>query len=296
MRRPVLLSTVFFFTEAPSAAPFAAFPTAADSLSFMLERARKIPVKSAAEIAAVRAACRAAATVLQKMAEAVAPGVNTYDLDQLAKKWIAEEGAESACFNYRAGGLRPYPCHTCISVNEEVVHGIGKLERVLAEGDVVSLDVVVRKDGFIGDNARTVAVGTIAPEVEGLLTTTREALFAAIEKARPGNRVGDLSAAVQKMCERAGYGIVREFVGHGVGRSMHEPPQIPNYGRRKDGPRLAPGMTLAIEPMVNLGRPEIAMLDDGWTAVAADGLPSAHFEHTVLVTESDPEILTILKN
>lgn len=239
----------------------------------------------------MREACTAAATVLDRLSRHIAPGVSTYDLDQLGKKYIAEEEAESACYNYRVGSRR-FPSHTCISVNEEVVHGIGKLQKVVQEGDVVTLDICVIKDGWIGDNAKTFAVGQIGPDVEFLLKSTEEALYCAIDQAVPGNRVGDISHAVQKFIEGRKLSIVREFVGHGVGRTMHEDPQIPNYGRRNTGEKLGPGMTLAIEPMVNMGRPAVNVLADGWTAVSADGKPSAHFEHTVLITEEGPEILT----
>jgi methionyl aminopeptidase len=253
------------------------------------------PVRTVEAIQATREACQVAATVLARMVEAVEVGVNTYDLDQLGRKLIAEMGAESACYSYRHQN-NVFPAYTCISVNEEIVHGIGRLQRAIAPGDLVSLDVVVRYRGMIGDNATTVGVAPLAPENQALLDVTRESLDYAIAYARAGNRVGDISNAVQRFIKPHKYGIVRDFVGHGVGAGMHEPPQIPNFGPRGTGPLLKPGMTLAIEPMINLGSAEIVMLDDGWTAVTRDGLPSAHFEHTVLVTESDPEILTLLKN
>lgn len=252
------------------------------------------PVRTAEDIQSIREACQIAATVLQRLCQAVAPGMTTYDLDQLGKREIASLGAESACFNY-ASGDNLFPAYTCISVNEEVVHGIGRLDRVLCEGDAVSIDVVVRYNGFIGDNATTVLLEPVAPEVEKLVSATRESLNVAIQCVRPGNRVGDISNAVERFIKKRGYGIVREFVGHGVGASMHEPPQIPNFGRRGQGALLKPGMALAIEPMINLGRPEVRILKDGWTAVTADGKHSAHFEHTVLVTRDEPEILTIAK-
>ncbi len=252
------------------------------------------PVRPAAEVQSIREACQVAATVLRRLSDAVVAGMTTYDLDQLGRKEIAALGAESACFNYSAGDRR-FPAHICISVNEEVVHGIGRLDRTLEEGDAVSIDVVVRYNGFIGDNATTVLLEPAAKEVVQLVSAARQSLDLAIEQARPGNRVGDISNAVERFIKKRGYGIVREFVGHAVGTSMHEPPQIPNFGRRGQGALLKPGMALAIEPMINLGRPEVHILDDGWTAVASDGKCSAHFEHTVLVTESDPEILTIPK-
>jgi len=253
------------------------------------------PIRSDEEIQSIREACRIAATVLQTMVDATAEGVSTYDLDQLGRRTIESLGAESACYNYR-NGAQVFPAHTCISVNEEIVHGIGSLRRVIRAGDLISLDVVVRYRGFIGDNARTVGIEPLAEEAAGLLEATHASLDYAIGFARAGNRVGDISNAVERFIKRHGYGIVREFVGHGVGRTMHEAPQIPNFGRRGSGPLLKPGMALAIEPMINLGGAEVEILDDGWTAVTRDRKPSAHFEHTVLVTKDDPEILTFPEN
>lgn len=253
-----------------------------------------IPIKTADEIEKMREVCRIAAEVLSALEEAVAPGVNTYDLDQIARREIERRGARSACHNYRIGTLR-FPSYSCLSVNEEVVHGIGSLKRVIQEGDVVALDVVVGYGGFIGDNARTLRVGRVPSEVDRLIAVTEEALWAGIAAARSGNRVGDISHTIQKYVESRKLSIVREFVGHGVGTDMHEEPQIPNFGRRGTGAKLRPGMVLAIEPMVNLGRPEVKVRSDGWTVVTADGRPSAHFEHTVLVTDGEPEILTLLK-
>ena len=186
-----------------------------------------------------------------------------------------------------------YPGHICVSVNDEVVHGIGSPARIIREGDLVSLDVVVRREGFIGDNARTVMVGEVDPEHRRLCVDTEKALMAGIGAVRPGGRVGDISAAIQAALTPGGYGIVRDFVGHGVGRKMHEEPQIPNFGKAGTGPKLLSGMALAIEPMVNLGTHKIVMASDGWTARTADGRPSAHFEHTVLVTDDGAEILTL---
>jgi methionyl aminopeptidase len=252
-------------------------------------------VRSDEEIQSIREACQIAATVLQKLVEATGPGVTTYDLDQLGRREIEAHGAKSACHNYRSGHL-VFPSYTCISVNDEIVHGIGKMKRVIQEGDVVSLDVVVLYNGYIGDNATTVLIEPVAKKTADMVATTLESLNYAITYARAGNRVGDISNAVERFIKRHNYGIVREFVGHGVGKTMHEPPQIPNFGRRGSGALLKPGMALAIEPMINLGSGKVAMLDDGWTAVTKDGKPSAHFEHTVLVTNNDPEILTIPKN
>ena len=250
-----------------------------------------IPVKTSEEIAKMRESCRIAAAVLEGLKAKVAPGVNTYDLDQEAKRLIGEMGATSACHNYQVGRLT-FPSYSCLSVNEEVVHGIGSLKRVLQEGDIIALDIVVSYEGYVGDNAATIGVGKLEPEVEMLLKITEESLYTGIKQARDGNRVGDISHAIQRYVESRGLSVVREFVGHGVGASMHEEPQIPNFGRKGTGPRLRAGMTLAIEPMVNLGGPHVEVLPDGWTVVTADRKPSAHFEHTVLVTEGEPEILT----
>ena len=251
-------------------------------------------IRSDEEIQSIREACQIAATVLKCLVDAVEEGMTTYDLDQLGRKAIEELGAESACYNYR-NGPHVFPAYTCISVNEEIVHGIGSMRRTIQGGDVVSIDVVVSYRGYIGDNATTVIIPPIADENQRLIDATQEALNYAITFARAGNRVGDISNAVERFIKRHNYGIVREFVGHGVGATMHEAPQIPNFGRRGSGALLKPGMALAIEPMINLGSAAIEMLDDGWTAVTRDGKPAAHFEHTVLVTNADPEILTIPK-
>jgi methionyl aminopeptidase len=252
-------------------------------------------IRSDEEIQSIREACQIAATVLKRLVDVVEEGMTTYDLDQIGRQAIHELGAESACHNYRSG-QNVFPAYTCLSVNEEIVHGIGSIRRIIQAGDVVSIDVVVRYRGFIGDNAQTVMIGAVAPETAALIEATRESLNYAISFARAGNRVGDISNAVERFIKRHNYGIVRDFVGHGVGKTMHEPPQIPNFGRRGSGSLLKPGMALAIEPMINLGTGKVDMLEDGWTAVTRDRKPSAHFEHTVLVTHAEPEILTIPKN
>ena len=254
-----------------------------------------IPIKNAEGIRRMREACAIAATILAKLKQQVRPGLTTYDLDQIGRELISSFGARSAPFGYKHGSGRPYPAYTCLSVNEEVVHGIGSLKRILRDGDIISLDVVVEYNGYIGDNATTVPVGAIAPRTAGLLKATEEALHVGIKQAVSGNRIGDISHAIQTYIESRGFGIVREMVGHGVGREMHEEPQIPNFVDRKRNrtAEIKPGMTLAIEPMVNLGGYQVRTLSDGWTVVAADGSPSAHFEHTVLTADSGPEILTI---
>jgi methionyl aminopeptidase len=251
-----------------------------------------ISIKSQDQIALMREACRVAAEVLDALKSNVQPGITTFELDQIAKNLIIEQGAVSACHNYSVGSRR-FPSYSCLSVNEEVVHGIGSVDRTLREGDVVALDVVVSYHGYIGDNACTVPVGMISPETQNLLRVTKEALQKGIAKAVSGKRVGDISSAVQRHVEANGFSVVREFVGHGVGASMHEEPQIPNFGRSGTGPKLRAGMTLAIEPRVNLGRSDVEVLGDGWTVITRDRKPSAHFEHTVLITDGPAEILTV---
>jgi methionyl aminopeptidase len=251
-----------------------------------------IPIKDKIGIVKMREACAIAATVLDQLKPLVRPGVTTQDLEEAGRDWIARLGARSACFGYQHGSRR-YPAHTCISVNEEVVHGIPSLRRVLREGDIVSLDIVVWHDGYVGDNAATLPVGPISPALEKLLRVSREALDLGIRQAQVGNRIGDISHAIQTHCESHGFSVVRDMVGHGVGIAMHEPPEIANFGRRGSGEKIKPGMTLAIEPMVNLGGFKTKTLADGWTHVTSDGQPSAHFEHTVLTSDSGPEILTI---
>jgi methionyl aminopeptidase len=253
-----------------------------------------IPIKNADGIRRMREACAIAATILAKLKAEVRPGVTTYDLDQLGRELIAAHGARSAPHGYCIGSRR-YPAYTCLSVNEEVVHGIGSLKRILRDGDIISLDVTVEYNGYIGDNALTAPVGSLVPRVAELLKITEQALGLGIAQAVVGNRIYDISHTIQTFVEGHGFSIVRELVGHGVGQKMHEEPQIPNFVERKRNrtEEIKPGMTLAIEPMVNLGRHEVRTLSDGWTVVTADGKPSAHFEHTVLTTESGPEILTI---
>jgi len=245
-----------------------------------------IPIKSPSEIERMRRACAAAAEILQALARLVEPGRTTAELNEAAGELIRQRGGKSPFLGYKG-----YPGHVCVSVNDEVVHGVpGK--RKIRYGDVVSLDVGIILDGFVGDTATTVGVGVLEPRTAELLRVTEQALYAGIAQARAGHRIGDISHAIQATVETHGFSPVREFVGHGVGRTMHEEPQIPNFGRPGTGPKLKPGMTLAIEPMINGGGHEVEVLSDGWTVVTADGSPSAHFEHTVLVTEGEAEILT----
>ncbi|HEX2851635.1 MAG TPA: type I methionyl aminopeptidase [Opitutaceae bacterium] len=251
-----------------------------------------IPIKNKEGIAKMREACAIAATVLDSLKLLVRPGITTQDLEEAGRDMIARLGARSACYGYQHGSRR-YPAHTCISVNDEIVHGIPSFKRILREGDIVSLDIVVWHKGYVGDNAYTVPVGPVSAPVEKLLRVTREALDLGIRQAQVGNRIGDISHAIQTYVESNGFSVVRDMVGHGVGTSMHEPPELPNFGRKGTGDKIKPGMTLAIEPMVNLGGYKTKILSDGWTCVTADGSPSAHFEHTVLTTETGPEILTL---
>jgi methionyl aminopeptidase len=250
-----------------------------------------IPIKDREAILRMRDACAVAAEVLASLVPLVRPGITTQDLEEAGRDSMARLGARSACYGYQHQSRR-YPAHTCISVNEEVVHGIPTFRRVLREGDIVSLDIVVEYHGFIGDNAVTVPVPPVSPDVQKLLRVTQEALAIGIRCAQVGNRIGDISSAIQRHVESNGLSVVRDMVGHGVGLAMHEPPEIPNFGRPGTGERIKAGMTLAIEPMVNLGGYKTKTLPDGWTIVTADGSPSAHFEHTVLTGLRGPEILT----
>jgi methionyl aminopeptidase len=243
--------------------------------------------KSPAEIEKMHRAGLLVWGALEKMRAMVRPGISTKDLDEFAESYTVENGAHPAFKGYRG-----YPGSVCTSINQEVVHGIPSASRRLREGDILSMDFGVELDGYFADAALTVPVGKIAPEREKLLRVTRESLEHAIDKVRPGNRLGDVSSAVQAWVEKNGFSVVREFVGHGIGTRMHEDPQLPNYGTPGQGARLQEGMVLAIEPMVNTGGPAVKVLDDDWTAVTADGSDSAHFEHTVAVTKNGPWILT----
>lgn len=247
-----------------------------------------ILIKTAAEIEKMRASGRILRQVHQAIEPVVRPGATTMDLESAAAAKIAEFGVLAAFKGYHG-----YPAALCTSINEEVVHGIPNAKRVLKDGDIVSIDCGVILDGFYSDAAVTYAVGTPSELTRKLLDTTRASLDAAIGQAQVGGRLGDISAAVQEICEAEGFGVVRDFVGHGIGRSMHEDPQVPNFGTRGKGPRLKAGMVFAIEPMINAGRPDVKVLKDGWTAVTVDGSYSAHFEHTVAITKDGPMILTL---
>ena len=247
-----------------------------------------ILLKSEREIRCMREAGRIVALALDAVGKVVEPGITTQELDELARRTIVEHGAKPAF-----KGLYGFPANICVSVNCEVVHGIPG-SRKLAEGDIVSVDCGAEIDGFNGDSAITIPVGKVSPEIARLIEETRNALYKGIELAVAGNRVGAISHAIQTYAEKAGFGVVREYVGHGIGRSMHEDPEVPNFGFAERGPLLKAGMVLAIEPMINLGTRAVKSADDGWTVVTEDGRPSAHFEHTVAIMPNGPEILTRL--
>jgi len=249
-----------------------------------------IPIKSGKEIERMRQACRTASEILNRVSELVRPGISTKEVDEAAADFMQEAKVKSAFLGYRLGH-RVFPGNICISLNDEIVHGIGSQRRI-QYGDIVKLDIGVIQDGWVGDTATTVPVGMIDERVDQLLRVTENALESAIRVAVEGARLGDICAQIEGEAVKSGFSVVREFVGHGVGRKLHEEPQIPNYGTRGSGPKLKAGMTLAIEPMINLGAAAVRLLEDGWTVRTADGKPSAHFEHTVLITKDQPEILT----
>ena len=245
-----------------------------------------IVLKTKEEIELIRKAALLVSQTLAEVGRHIRPGVTTQFLDQIGEQFIRDNGGIPLCKGYEG-----FPAALCISVNDVVVHGIpGNL--FIQEGDNVSVDCVVELDGYVGDSAYTFAVGEITPEMQRLLTVTRECLFLGINKARPGNRIGDIGHAVQAHAEKNGYGVVREYVGHGVGRVMHEDPSVPNYGRRGRGVRLAAGMVIAIEPMITLGRYEVHTLSNRWTVVTNDGSPAAHYENTIAITDDGPVIIT----
>jgi methionyl aminopeptidase len=252
----------------------------------LVSRHPRIPIKTPREIEFMRKAGSLASTILQALAKEVAPGRSTGEIDQYAADLMRQHECKSAFLGYRG-----FPGYTCISINEEVVHGIGGARKI-QPGDIVKIDVGIIKSGFIGDNATTVPAGDIPLETKRLLAVTEQSLFEAISHARAGRRLADLCGSVEEFAKPHGFTIVREFVGHGVGRRLHEEPQIPNFRPQGKSPTLMPGMTLAIEPMINAGVPHVRILEDGWTVITEDRKPSAHFEHTVLVTNGDPEILT----
>ena len=248
-----------------------------------------IVLRTAKEIDMMRKACQISAEALQIAGEAVKPGITTYEIDQIAYRYIKKQGAEPNFLNYNG-----FPATACISINDEVIHGIPSKNRVLKEGDIVSIDLGAKVNGYNGDNAATFACGVISDEAKRLCDTTRESLYLGIEQAIAGNRIGDIAFAIQSYCEERGFSVVREFTGHGIGTHLHEDPSVPNYGTAGRGQRLLPGMTIAIEPMINLGSKAIKCLPDGWTVKTLDGKLSAHFEHTIAITKGEPLILTKL--
>ena len=247
-----------------------------------------IQIKNPTELKLMLKAGELAAQALAQAGKNAVAGISTWELDRIVNDFIVSHGGHSPCKGY--GG---FPGYNCFSVNEELIHGIPSKKKILKEGDIISCDIVAELNGFMGDNTKTFRVGKVSDEAEKLLKATEEALYKGIEQAVAGNRVGDISNAVQTHVESCGYAVVRKFIGHGVGREMHEEPEVPNYGKAGRGPRLTPGMTIAIEPMVNSNFPEVNILGDKWTVVTTDGSLSCHFEHSVAITNSEPLIMTL---
>ena len=248
-----------------------------------------IVLKTGRELKIMKEACRISAGALQLVGRAVEPGVTTAELDRIAEEYIRSEGAVPNFKNYDG-----YPATACISVNNEVIHGIPTEKRKIKQGDIVSVDLGAMFEGYHGDNAATFACGDISDEAKRLMNATKESLYESIKAARAGGRIGDIGYAVQSYVEARGYSVVRQFVGHGVGTHLHEAPEVPNFGIPGRGIRLLPGMTIAIEPMVNIGKPDVKVMPDGWTVLTKDGSLSAHFEHTVAVTSDGPQIMTVV--
>lgn len=244
----------------------------------------------------MREACKVVALTYDELEKRIRPGMTTWELDEIAENTMRKLGAIPAEKGYDIGipGIPKFPSSICVSINDEVIHGIPSKTRIIKEGDIVSVDTVALKNGFHGDAARTFIVGKVPAETHRLIDVTKQAFFEGIQFAKPGNRIGDVSHAIGEYVRSQGYSVVKEFQGHGIGKAMHEDPGIPNYGKAGRGIRLEPGMTLAIEPMVIQGKPNILELDDGWTIVTEDGTLAAHYENTILITEKEPEILTIL--
>ena len=247
-----------------------------------------IVLKTTRELSLMKEACRISAGALRVAGEAVRPGISTWEIDRIAYDYIKRQGAEPNFLH-----LYGFPATACISVNDEVIHGIPSKQRILREGDIVSIDLGAKIHGYNGDNAATFACGKISDEAQRLMDATRESLYEAIKMAVPGGKIGDIASTVQRYCEERGYGVVREYTGHGVGKELHEDPCVPNYGTAGRGVRLVPGMTIAIEPMINQGTAAIRRMPDGWTVKTKDGRLSAHFEHTVAITKQGPVILTV---
>ncbi len=255
-----------------------------------------VTIKSKREIELMKEACKVVALTYEKLEKEIKPGMTTYELDQIAEKTMRSLGAIPAEKGYDSGirGVPKFPASICVSINDEVIHGIPSKNRIIKNGDIVSIDTVALKDGFNGDAARTFIVGKSSKEAQRLVEVTKQAFFEGIKFAKPGYRIGDISHAIGEYVRSQGYSVVKEFQGHGIGREMHEDPGIPNYGKAGRGMKIEPGMTLAIEPMVIQGKPNILELDDGWTIITEDGSLAAHYENTILITEKEPKILTIL--
>ncbi len=254
-----------------------------------------VTIKSHKEIEFMKDVCKIVAEFYEQLEKKIRPGISTYELDKEAEKIMRNLGAIPAQIGYNPGikGIPPYPSATCISINDEVIHGIPSKNHIIQEGDIVSIDTVALKNGFHGDAARTFLVGNVDKEAKRLVDITKQAFFEGIKYAKPGYRIGDISHAVGEFVKSNGYSVVREFQGHGIGKQMHEEPGIPNYGKAGKGMRLEPGMTICVEPMVIQGKPDIFELEDGWTILTCDGSLSAHYENTILITENEPKILTI---
>ncbi len=248
-----------------------------------------VSIKSGREIELMREAGRILAQVHEDLGKMLKPGISTLDIDRAGERMIRGYGCVPSFKNYNG-----YPASICVSVNDEVVHGIPSKHRLLKEGDIVSLDAGVIYNGYHSDAARTYAIGKVGPEVQQLIQVTKECFYEGIKHARAGNHLNDISLAIQTYAEHFGYGVVRDLVGHGVGKALHEDPEVPNFSQKRKGIRLRPGMTLAIEPMINMGRADVVWLDDNWTVVTDDGSLSAHYENTILITDGDPEILSLL--
>lgn len=255
-----------------------------------------VTIKSKREIELMREACRVASLAQMEIVKAIKPGISTYELDKIAENTIRANGGIPAEKGYPSGvrGVPDFPGTICASVNDEVIHGIPSKRTILKDGDIISIDLVAYKNGYNGDCARTYIVGNVPDSTRRLVEITKQAFFEGIQYAKKGNRLGDISHAIGSFVEKNGYSVVKEFQGHGIGTQMHEDPGIPNYGKAGRGIRLEPGMTLAIEPMVIMGKSNILQLDDGWTIISEDGSLAAHYENTILITEKEPEILTII--
>lgn len=254
-----------------------------------------ITIKNKKEIELMREACKVVALVYQDLENKIKPGMSTWELDKIAEEKMRSLGAIPAEKGYDIGikGVPPFPASICVSINDEVIHGVPSKHKIIQEGDLVSVDTVALKNGYNGDAARTFIVGKASKEAQRLVEVTKQAFYEGLKYAKVGNRIGDISHAIGQYVESQGYSVVREFQGHGIGKDMHEDPGIPNYGKAGRGPRIEAGMTLAIEPMVIQGKPDILELDDGWTIITEDGSLAAHYENTVLITDKGPEILTI---